>query len=161
MTRKFAQGATRSRARLPVSARRLGYNQWELAHHKATIVEFTEECDETAGRCGGAASVRRARRRRTASLAGKIVSDWGTDQAPVRRSVPPDPRPAVRWRTRPARSASSASEMARSKPDGYTLFVGNVSTNAITPVLFKKKFSVNFEKDVVSVSRWRYTRPFW
>jgi tripartite-type tricarboxylate transporter receptor subunit TctC len=44
-------------------------------------------------------------------------------------------------------------EMARSKPDGYTLFVGNVSTNAITPVLFKKKFSVNFEKDVVSVSR--------
>src|SRR5262247_2393457 len=30
-------------------------------------------------------------------------------------------------------------EMARSKPDGYTLFVGNVSTNAITPVLFKQK----------------------
>ena len=44
-------------------------------------------------------------------------------------------------------------EMARSRPDGYTLFVGNVSTNAITPVLFKKKFSINFEKDVVSVSR--------
>ncbi len=31
--------------------------------------------------------------------------------------------------------------------------VGNVSTNAITPVLFQKKFSINFEKDVVSVSR--------
>jgi tripartite-type tricarboxylate transporter receptor subunit TctC len=44
-------------------------------------------------------------------------------------------------------------EMARSKPDGYTLMVGNVSTNAITPVLFKKKFSIDFEKDVVSVSR--------
>jgi tripartite-type tricarboxylate transporter receptor subunit TctC len=44
-------------------------------------------------------------------------------------------------------------EMARSKPDGYTLFVGNVSTNAITPVLFKKKFSVDFEMSVVSVSR--------
>src|ERR1700694_5936682 len=44
-------------------------------------------------------------------------------------------------------------EMARSRPDGYTLFVGNVSTNAITPVLFQKKFSVNFERDVVSVSR--------
>jgi tripartite-type tricarboxylate transporter receptor subunit TctC len=44
-------------------------------------------------------------------------------------------------------------EMARAKPDGYTLFVGNVSTNAITPVLFKKKFTTNFEKDVVSVSR--------
>jgi tripartite-type tricarboxylate transporter receptor subunit TctC len=44
-------------------------------------------------------------------------------------------------------------EMARSKPDGYTLMVGNVSTNAITPVLFKKKFSIDFEKSVVSVSR--------
>ena len=44
-------------------------------------------------------------------------------------------------------------EMARSKPDGYTLMVGNVTTNAITPVLFPKKFSINFEKDVVSVSR--------
>jgi tripartite-type tricarboxylate transporter receptor subunit TctC len=44
-------------------------------------------------------------------------------------------------------------EMARSKPDGYTLFVGNVTTNAITPVLYKKKFTINFEKDIVSVSR--------
>ena len=44
-------------------------------------------------------------------------------------------------------------EMARSKPDGHTVFVGNVSTNSITPVLFQKKFSINFEKDVVSVSR--------
>jgi tripartite-type tricarboxylate transporter receptor subunit TctC len=44
-------------------------------------------------------------------------------------------------------------EMARSKPDGYTLFIGNVSTNAITPVLYEKKFSINFSKDVLSVSR--------
>src|SRR5215212_3913246 len=44
-------------------------------------------------------------------------------------------------------------EMARAKPDGYTLFVGNVSTNAITPVLFKSKFQVDFEKNVISVSR--------
>jgi tripartite-type tricarboxylate transporter receptor subunit TctC len=44
-------------------------------------------------------------------------------------------------------------EMARSKPDGYTVMVGNVTTNAITPVLFQKKFSINFEKSVVSVSR--------
>jgi tripartite-type tricarboxylate transporter receptor subunit TctC len=44
-------------------------------------------------------------------------------------------------------------EMARSKPDGYTLMVGNVSTNAITPVLFQKKYAINFERDVVSVSR--------
>ena len=44
-------------------------------------------------------------------------------------------------------------EMARAKPDGYTLMIGNVSTNAITPVLFKSKFSVGFDKSVVSVSR--------
>ncbi|MFL6797027.1 MAG: Bug family tripartite tricarboxylate transporter substrate binding protein [Xanthobacteraceae bacterium] len=44
-------------------------------------------------------------------------------------------------------------EMARAKPDGYTLLVGNVTTNAITPVLYKKKFSINFERDVRSVSR--------
>src|SRR3954467_14050385 len=44
-------------------------------------------------------------------------------------------------------------EMARSKPDGYTLMVGNVSTNAITPVLYKDKFKIDFEKDVVSVDR--------
>ncbi len=44
-------------------------------------------------------------------------------------------------------------EMARSRPDGYTLLIGNVSTNAITPVLFEKKFSINFEKSVASVSR--------
>ena len=44
-------------------------------------------------------------------------------------------------------------EMARAKPDGYTLMIGNVSTNAITPILFKKKFNIDFEKEVVSVAR--------
>jgi tripartite-type tricarboxylate transporter receptor subunit TctC len=44
-------------------------------------------------------------------------------------------------------------EMARAKPDGYTLMIGNVSTNAITPILFKNKFNIDFEKDVVSVAR--------
>ena len=44
-------------------------------------------------------------------------------------------------------------EMARAKPDGYTLLIGNVSTNAITPVLFKNKFSIAFDKSVASVSR--------
>jgi tripartite-type tricarboxylate transporter receptor subunit TctC len=51
-------------------------------------------------------------------------------------------------------------EMARAKPDGYTLMVGNVSTNAITPVLFKKKFQIDFEKDVVSVSRFNIFPSF-
>lgn len=44
-------------------------------------------------------------------------------------------------------------EMARSKPDGYTLMVGNVSTNAITPVIFPTKFKIDYTKDVVPVGR--------
>jgi tripartite-type tricarboxylate transporter receptor subunit TctC len=44
-------------------------------------------------------------------------------------------------------------EMARANPDGYTLMVGNVSTNAITPVLFPAKFKIDYEKDVVPVMR--------
>jgi tripartite-type tricarboxylate transporter receptor subunit TctC len=44
-------------------------------------------------------------------------------------------------------------DMARSKPDGYTLMVGNVSTNAITPVLFPAKFKINYDRDVVPVMR--------
>src|SRR6266403_236044 len=44
-------------------------------------------------------------------------------------------------------------EMARARPDGYTLMIGNVSTNAITPVLFTKKFSIDYEKEVVAVAR--------
>jgi tripartite-type tricarboxylate transporter receptor subunit TctC len=44
-------------------------------------------------------------------------------------------------------------EMLRWRPDGYTLMIGNVSTNAITPVLFPKKFTANYEKEVVPVMR--------
>ena len=51
-------------------------------------------------------------------------------------------------------------EMARAKPDGYTLFVGNVSTNAITPVLFKNKLKIDYEKDVVSVARFNIYPSF-
>jgi tripartite-type tricarboxylate transporter receptor subunit TctC len=44
-------------------------------------------------------------------------------------------------------------DMARSKPDGYTLMIGNVSTNAITPILFKSKLKINYERDVIPVMR--------
>jgi tripartite-type tricarboxylate transporter receptor subunit TctC len=44
-------------------------------------------------------------------------------------------------------------EMARARPDGYTLFIGNVTTNAITPIVHAKKFSINYERDVVPVAR--------
>jgi tripartite-type tricarboxylate transporter receptor subunit TctC len=43
-------------------------------------------------------------------------------------------------------------EMARARPDGYTIQIGNVSTNAITPVIFTSKFKVNYDRDVVPVT---------
>jgi len=44
-------------------------------------------------------------------------------------------------------------EMARAKPDGYTLMFGNNNSNVITPVLYAKKITINYEKDVVPVAR--------
>src|SRR5258707_829644 len=44
-------------------------------------------------------------------------------------------------------------DMARSRPDGYTLMAGNVSTNAITPILFKSKLKISYERDVIPVMR--------
>ncbi len=44
-------------------------------------------------------------------------------------------------------------EMARAKPDGYTFLIGNVSTNAITPLIFPKKMSIDYEKSVTAVTR--------
>jgi tripartite-type tricarboxylate transporter receptor subunit TctC len=43
--------------------------------------------------------------------------------------------------------------MSRARPDGYTVMIGNVSTNAITPLLFPQKFSIKYDRDVVAVSR--------
>ena len=44
-------------------------------------------------------------------------------------------------------------DMARSKPDGYTLQVGNPGTNVLTPIIYKKKFKVDYDKDVLMVTR--------
>ncbi len=43
-------------------------------------------------------------------------------------------------------------ELVKSAPDGYTIMVGNVSTNAITPILYKKKMSYDYSKSVAAVS---------
>jgi tripartite-type tricarboxylate transporter receptor subunit TctC len=43
--------------------------------------------------------------------------------------------------------------MARATPDGYTLMIGNVTTNAITPILYRDKLHINYDKDVVPVMR--------
>src|SRR5215469_9117014 len=43
-------------------------------------------------------------------------------------------------------------EMVKAKADGYTMMVGNVSTNAITPILFPKRMQLDYEKSVVPVT---------
>ena len=43
-------------------------------------------------------------------------------------------------------------EMAKSAPDGYTLMVGNVSTNAITPIIYASKMTTDYAKSVVAVT---------
>jgi tripartite-type tricarboxylate transporter receptor subunit TctC len=39
-------------------------------------------------------------------------------------------------------------EMARAKPDGHTLLIGNISTNGLTPVLLAKKMKIDYEREV-------------
>jgi tripartite-type tricarboxylate transporter receptor subunit TctC len=43
--------------------------------------------------------------------------------------------------------------MARARPDGYTLMIGNISTNALTPVLLAKRMPVDYDKEVQIVAR--------
>ncbi|MEA2937285.1 MAG: hypothetical protein QOC56_789 [Alphaproteobacteria bacterium] len=43
-------------------------------------------------------------------------------------------------------------EMVRARPDGYTLQVGNVSTNAITPVIVPDRMKIKYDRDVVPVT---------
>jgi tripartite-type tricarboxylate transporter receptor subunit TctC len=44
-------------------------------------------------------------------------------------------------------------EMARARPDGYTLQVGNPGTNVLTPLIYRKKMKIDYDRDVVMVSR--------
>src|SRR6266508_3295487 len=44
-------------------------------------------------------------------------------------------------------------EMARSRPDGYTLQIGNPGTNVLTPIIYKKKLKIDYEKDVLMMTR--------
>ncbi len=43
--------------------------------------------------------------------------------------------------------------MAQAQPDGYTLLVGNISTNSINPILFAGKSKVNAIKDLAGVTK--------
>jgi len=43
-------------------------------------------------------------------------------------------------------------DMVRSPADGYTLMIGNVSTNAITPIIYAQKLDLDYLKDVVPIT---------
>jgi tripartite-type tricarboxylate transporter receptor subunit TctC len=43
-------------------------------------------------------------------------------------------------------------EVARSKPDGYTLMIGNITTNSITPVLHQKELHIDYATQIVAIS---------
>lgn len=43
--------------------------------------------------------------------------------------------------------------VSQAQPDGYTLLVGNISTNSINPILFAKATKVNALKDLTGVSK--------
>ncbi len=43
-------------------------------------------------------------------------------------------------------------EMAKAAPDGYTLMIGNVSTNAITPIIYKSKLNFDYTQRVTAVT---------
>lgn len=44
-------------------------------------------------------------------------------------------------------------QMVNSKPDGYTVMIGNVATNAITPAAYSDKMTFDYDRRVVAVSR--------
>ncbi|HLH90838.1 MAG TPA: tripartite tricarboxylate transporter substrate binding protein [Xanthobacteraceae bacterium] len=44
-------------------------------------------------------------------------------------------------------------DMARARPDGYTLMFGNNNSNVITPILYAKKFTIDYDRDVIPVAR--------
>ncbi len=44
-------------------------------------------------------------------------------------------------------------EVVKAQPDGYTLFIGNNTTNAITPILHAKKMTFDYHKEIMTIAR--------
>jgi len=55
---------------------------------------------------------------------------------------------------RPGAAGNIAVELtAKAQADGYTLLVGNISTNSINPILFARRMKVNAVRDLAGVSK--------
>jgi tripartite-type tricarboxylate transporter receptor subunit TctC len=65
----------------------------------------------------------------------------------------PDLGQPVVIENKPAPSASRHRGHGAARPDGYTLQVGNPGTNALAPIIYKKKFKIDYDKDVIMVTR--------
>jgi tripartite-type tricarboxylate transporter receptor subunit TctC len=44
-------------------------------------------------------------------------------------------------------------ELARARPDGHILMMGNVSTNALTPILLRDRMRMDYDREIVTVAR--------
>ena len=52
-----------------------------------------------------------------------------------------------------AGGALAIEEMVKAPHDGYTLQVGNPGTNVLAPIIYKKKFKFDYDKEVLMVTR--------
>lgn len=44
-------------------------------------------------------------------------------------------------------------DLVRAAPDGHTIFVGNVSTNGLTPILFRDRLELDYDTEVTALAR--------